>query len=66
MDSRSYSEEAYLRLGQDDLLVAALASVETTSGRVTFEHLVAQCFNMFPKKFELQVDLPPENWAIAK
>lgn len=54
MDSRSYSEEAYLQLGQDDLLVAALASVETTSGRVTFERLVVQCFNMFPKKFELE------------
>ncbi len=50
---KTENAETYIRLSQDELLIAALAAAQEKSDQVTFEDLVAQCFNMFPKKFAL-------------
>ncbi len=44
---------SYLSLTQDELVVAALALAQEKARRISFEQLVAQCFETFPKKFEL-------------
>ena len=44
---------SYLSFTQDELVVAALALAQEKVSRISFEQLVAQCFEMFPKKFEL-------------
>ena len=49
-----WDEKAYLSFSQDELLVVALALLQTEERKVSFEELVAQCFRLFPKKFELQ------------
>lgn len=50
----SLAEKKYIALSQDALLIAAMASFDSPTKRVSFEQLVAQCFKLFPKKFELQ------------
>ena len=47
------SSALYSLMSYDKLLILALFELEENNKPTTFENLVAECFNLFPKRFQL-------------
>lgn len=60
--TQKFQPENYLGVNYDDLLVYALHSLEKGGKIGTFENLVAECFQLFPRRFSLPGHL---NWPDA-
>lgn len=48
-----FSPSAYINMSYDDLLVYSLFELQSSNEHTTFENLVAKCYGLFPKRFQL-------------
>jgi len=51
--AKPFPEKAYMDIPLSDLVLYAVFSLETKKVETTFENIVAECFELFPKKFSL-------------
>ena len=49
-----YDPDLYTKVGYDELVVVAAVLLEQSGKEITFENLVAICFECFPKRFALR------------
>jgi len=46
-----WPQELYQRLNICDLILISLRALENSGKKITFERLLKECFDLFPKKF---------------
>jgi len=51
MEGKKYLERIYLKINSSDLIIFAIYLIQKNKEICTFERLVAECFNNFPKTF---------------
>lgn len=54
MDKKKYEKNLYTKLNMADLILVSIFLIQKNKEICTFERLVAECFNNFPKTFGFQ------------
>ncbi|MDD2732011.1 MAG: hypothetical protein PHI53_02330 [Candidatus Pacebacteria bacterium] len=63
MKKKKFYQEIYQKASVSDLILFCVSSIGEKKEKCTFERLVSECFNLFPKTFKLSSSL---NWPDSR